>query len=112
MQPRSLFADLGHGSLVIPMSDFGPLEPFSVLSPPRHPASEPTVSTAARANMPNLFIEELLTTRSVRERPGFPVVAEPDPDAEQPAWLEDQEHDDQHAVEDGLELVGVRGLRR
>ena len=45
--------------------------------------------------------------RSVAERPSLPVVADPHPDAEEPARLEQQEGDDQQAVEDGLELEDV-----
>src|SRR6266508_212399 len=42
--------------------------------------------------------------RSVAERPPLPVVAHPDPDAEKPERLEDEErHDEQH-IEDLVEL--------
>src|SRR5687767_1562254 len=49
---------------------------------------------------------------SVAEWPGLPVVPDPDPEAEESSGLEDQEHDDQHAVEQLLHLEDVRDLGR
>src|SRR6266536_5126614 len=54
--------------------------------------------------------------RSVREGPGPEVVPDADPQAEQAPGLADQEHHDQRAVDDRLELErgeeATRGLRR
>src|SRR6266508_4996252 len=110
MQPWLALTACGHASFVTPTSGLMPpalLPPPGVAEPPRQPASASASTTNAIASR---LIEP--PASSVRERKGLPVVANPDPDAEQAARLENQEPDDEDPVEHGLQLVGVRGVGR
>src|SRR6266508_4218186 len=111
MHPWLALTACGHASLVTPMSVLTPPAllppPPGLVEPPRQPARPSARTTNAIASR---LIEP--PASSVRERKGFPVVANPDPDAEQPARLENQEPDDEDAVEHGLQLVGVRRVGR
>src|SRR6266511_1749513 len=110
MQPWLALTACGHASFVTPTSVLMPpalLPPPGVAEPPRQPASASASTTNAIASR---LIEP--PASSVRERKGLPVVANPDPDAEQAARLENQEPDDEDPVEHGLQLVGVRGVGR
>src|SRR2546429_8665374 len=110
MHPLFLLTALGHASLVTPTSVCGP---FAVLVPPRQPAAAPArTSTATTARDAGLLIAASSIIELVGKGPGLPVVADPGPDAGQPARLEYQEHDDQYAVEHRLQLVGVRRIGR
>src|SRR5918996_3669190 len=114
MQRRSAWLLPGHGS---------PVMPTSVLtSPPPPPparwlwqavsATARTRAHAATLRFPCAVIGHLhgmaclARLGSVGEGPGPPVVAGPDPEAEQPPRLGDQEDDDEDPVQDRLELEG------
>src|SRR6266511_5705052 len=110
MQPFALSTASGQGSLVTPTSNFTPSAPCCVSGASlRQPdiatavATAVTTVTAVLQAAARRLMGVLISAPSVRERPRLPVVADPDPDAEQASGLEDEEHDDQQAVEDRLD---------
>src|SRR6266545_3994258 len=111
MHPWLALTACGHASLVTPMSV---VTPPALLPPPPGVAEPPRQPASASASTTNAIASRLIEppASSVRERKGLPVVANPDPDAEQAARLENQEPDDEDPVEHGLQLVGVRGVGR
>src|SRR5688572_14394725 len=103
----------GHGSDVTPKSVWMPAS--SVVGPPsslRQPATAPAIRIVAADAA---TIREVSLMRIpfllflVGERPRFPVVAQAQPDAEQPPWFEDQKDDHQRPVEDPLDLEDIGG---
>src|SRR3990170_2243715 len=112
MHPLSSLTASGHASSVTPGAD----APSPSPSPPPPSSRQPVATSASAASSTPVLRSftapspSLCGRRSVAERPALPVVADPDPDAEEPAGLEQQEADDEQPVEDRLELVDVGGL--
>src|SRR5918999_3885363 len=103
MQPLSSFTASGQASSVTPGAS---ISPSPSASSPRQPAASRASAASSTPDLCTFMALLLLLCRPalIAERPALPVVADPDPDAEQAARLEQQEADDEQPVEDLLQL--------